>query len=259
MLLCLFGTQCKQEEPAPNTSVPENMTGDERSPGSVVGIMLDAYNFYSGTPWKGFVEMNQQLSLGFPKSGGRVAINGDFSKSLVVNNTQHELLIGGNRIDAARGKNGLYKSISAPSGSLFGTNTTVSLGRLAQSALYLPKEMVVSSPLKATDGPTAVGRNVLFNWNADPNNSKGVVVIAEFSLEHPYNKSKFRTLGEGYQQAILTEDNGHYTLNLDPKIPNGAFVTLHVGRGNYAPLGLEGENYAILGYTLSTGSFLVQE
>lgn len=149
--------------------------------------------------------------------------------------------------------------------SLYGKTVDIQLNGKAgdpavilQQSLYIPKDLVMSSPLKQS-ATQVLARNTPVLWNPDPQNTKGVYILIEFDPEAEENAAVNSTLQRYTYKLIQTDDDGVFTLSPDDfsNIPAGAIVDLWVGRGNYLIAdGVSGvDKYKLYSYTVAYNNF----
>lgn len=127
-----------------------------------------------------------------------------------------------------------------------------------QRGLYVPQDLVVSSPLKQSSSQV-LQRNTPVLWNPDPQNTKGVYILIEFDPEAEENAAFNNGVRRYEYNLIQTEDDGVFTLSPDDfsNIPAGAIVDLWVGRGNYLIAdGISGiDKYKLYSYSVAYNNF----
>lgn len=125
--------------------------------------------------------------------------------------------------------------------------------------LKLPMDIFVSSPTLASTG-RSINRRQVVTWNADPNNTRKVVIAIVFDLTKQDNKS----LNSNRPTAnyIEVNDNGQYQLTPDnfKNIPNKATISIFVARGNYTKVTSTNgkEKYTIYGYSVAEQKFILE-
>lgn len=112
-------------------------------------------------------------------------------------------------------------------------------------SMYVPKQLEISNPPITNEDeivPYCFSDNFVLEWNADPDNKEGLVVVAEYNglTAIPSNNRKPVT-----NTLNITNDNGRIVLRneLWKDIPNTAIVNLSVLRGNVKIEEIDEENY----------------
>jgi len=112
--------------------------------------------------------------------------------------------------------------------------------------MYVPNIVSITNPAVKTEQeqyPLCDSKNFVLEWNADPLNKEGLVVIAEYFGFNaiPSDAQQTHILNTDY----ITLDNGKATLNPDlfNGMPNMAIVHIILLRGNVAIKDIEGESY----------------
>lgn len=114
--------------------------------------------------------------------------------------------------------------------------------------MYIPELVEIQNP-KITNPeelmPSCYFEDFVLEWNADPNNKEGLVVMAEYFGDN-VNPAK-DTQEHILNTDIIAEDNGRTVLDKDlfEGIPNHAIVHLILLRGNFAIEELDGETYQL--------------
>ncbi len=95
--------------------------------------------------------------------------------------------------------------------------------------------------------PACYYKDFLLEWNADPNNKEGLVIIAEYFGNNaiPTNDNNDHI----FNTDIIKEDNGQAILNNDlfKNIPDLGIVHLILLRGNVKIEEIEGQLYKFFG------------
>jgi hypothetical protein len=168
------------------------------------------------------------------KQKSRIAING-----LKINGNSTSKKIGSNESNDIFGKTITF-SISTPNAkNSKATNTS-------EIVMYVPNIVSITNPAVTTEQekyPLCDSKNFVLEWNADPLNKEGVVVIAEYFGFNaiPSDAQNTHVLNTDYIEL----DNGKATLDaaLFNGIPNLAIVHIILLRGNVALKDIEGESY----------------
>lgn len=179
-----------------------------------------------------------------------------------------QISIGDNKwMPNAQGTYGFDKVL--PQQGLFGTNVTFTLkppsaqsnnqsrssGASASTlttTLYSPLAISITNVPPQTSLTLVPYQNTLLQWNTDPKDSNGVIVIAEFLPGRYVNKT---TLSQGYtylmEKSMLVPDNGSTSIpwSFFSMFPAGGHVILWVARGNYSIAANGTYNYQVGGYT----------
>lgn len=142
------------------------------------------------------------------------------------------------------------------SNNIFGKTVTFRInaantktGKLANAeevVMYVPSIISITNPAVKTEQeqyPLCDSKNFVLEWNADPLNKEGLVVIAEYFGFNaiPIDAQNTHVLNTDYIEL----DNGKATLDaaLFNGIPNLAIVHIILLRGNVALKDIEGESY----------------
>lgn len=151
----------------------------------------------------------------------------------------------------------LSQKLSAnESNSIFGKTVTFRInaantktGKLANAeevVMYVPNIVSITNPEVKTvqeQYPLCDSKNFVLEWNADPQNKEGLVVIAEYFGFNaiPSDAQNTHVLNTDYIEL----DNGKVTLDaaLFNGMPNMAIVHIILLRGNVALKDIEGESY----------------
>ncbi len=112
--------------------------------------------------------------------------------------------------------------------------------------MYVPELVEITNP-KITNSdellPSCYSKDFVLEWNADPNNKEGLVVIAEYFGNNavPINSTDEHILNTD----MIKEDNGRAVLNNDlfKDIPNLSIVHIVLLRGNVDIQEIDGELY----------------
>ncbi|MCH7525328.1 MAG: hypothetical protein IIC74_10090 [Bacteroidetes bacterium] len=112
--------------------------------------------------------------------------------------------------------------------------------------MYVPELVEITNPAVTNleeRSPLCDSNNFVLEWNADPNNEEGLIVIAEYFGGNaiPEHSQDIRILNTDF----IENDNGRTTLNtsLFQDIPNLSFVDIILLRGNVTIEEIEGELY----------------
>lgn len=118
--------------------------------------------------------------------------------------------------------------------------------------LYVPEIIQITTPKMETSKdlyPMYFYKDVLLRWNADPNNSNGVMITISWGGSI---LGQFENTDEHISTTCIVDDNGEILLdkNLFDDIPDYAFVYIKLLRGSYASLNLDNQ-FDIWSYWLS--------
>lgn len=112
--------------------------------------------------------------------------------------------------------------------------------------MYVPELVEITNPkIESEDDlfPICYYEDFVLEWNADPDNEEGLVVIAEYFGNNaiPQNSTNEHILNTD----VIDVDDGHIVLNNDlfRDIPNLSIVHLVLLRGNVTIQEIEGELY----------------
>ena len=112
--------------------------------------------------------------------------------------------------------------------------------------LYVPNLLNITNPSVANEEelmPLCYSEGFVLEWNADPNNEEGLVIIAEYFGENviPENSDDSHL----QNVDVIENDNGRVVLNASIfyNIPNLAMVDLILLRGNVKIEEIDGETY----------------
>lgn len=116
--------------------------------------------------------------------------------------------------------------------------------------MYVPELVEITNP-KVSNAeelmPTCYFDNFQLEWNADPNNEEGLIIIAEYFGNNviPNNDTKEHI----FNTDFIKIDNGSVTLNNDlfDGIPDLSIVHLILLRGNVKLEKIQGEYYKFFG------------
>lgn len=113
------------------------------------------------------------------------------------------------------------------------------------STLYVPAAIYVNTTNHNPDPSNTI------TWNADPNNTNGVVIVAEYDPGLTLNGLVAGTFPVPIRNSISVDDNGSTTLptSFYSSFPPSSSVILYVGRGSYTIATSNGYNYRIGAYT----------
>jgi len=114
------------------------------------------------------------------------------------------------------------------------------------SKMYVPDLLEITNPKIISEKdlfPICYYKDFVLEWNADPNNKEGLVVIAEYFGNNAIPKND---TGEHILNTdIIDTDDGHAVLNnaLFKDMPNLSIVHLVLLRGNVVIEEITGESY----------------
>lgn len=161
-----------------------------------------------------------------------------------INSDNMAMLSKSNKITTTKantiyGKTISFK-VSATNGSRINGNETTEI------EMYVPELVEITNPSVtnlAERSPLCDYSDFVLEWNADPKNEEGLVVIAEYFGGNaiPEKSQDIHILNTDF----IETDNGRTTLNtaLFQDIPNLSFVDIVLLRGNVSIEEIEGELY----------------
>lgn len=163
---------------------------------------------------------------------------------LSINNETMKMQSESHKITALEAKDVYGKTIR------FKINNTNSLSMSrddgSEVEMYIPELVEITNPSVTTldeRSPLCYYSDFVLEWNADPNNEEGLVVIAEYFGGNaiPQNSQNTHILNTDYIEL----DNGHTVLSeeLFEGMPNLSFVDIVLLRGNVTIEEIEGELY----------------
>ncbi|WP_457618141.1 hypothetical protein [Lutibacter sp.] len=136
----------------------------------------------------------------------------------------------------------IHFKISKEANSMKSTNTSSE----TEVEMYVPELVKITNPkIESEDNlfPICYYEDFVLEWNADPNNKEGLVVIIEYFGNNaiPQNSTNEHILNTD----IIDTDDGHIVLNNDlfKDIPNLSIIHLVLLRGNVTIQEIEGEFY----------------
>jgi hypothetical protein len=155
-----------------------------------------------------------------------------------------------------------------PQKGLFGTKVTFTVNNksngngqsgnsqnTATATLYSPQPISVTNVPPRTPINLVANTATAINWNTDPNNPNGVIIIGEYLPTRYMNK---KSLSAGYskmiESSIQVPDNGSTSIpwSFFSKFPQGGHIILWVARGNYTILANGRYSYQVGGYTAAS-------
>jgi len=167
------------------------------------------------------------------KQNGKISINGK-EKGMALSQK-----LSANESNSIFGKTVTFR-INAPN------TKTGKLANAEEVVMYVPNIVSITNPEVKTvqeQYPLCDSKNFVLEWNADPLNKEGLVVIAEYFGFNaiPSDAQQTHILNTDY----IALDNGKATLNPDlfNGMPNMAIVHIILLRGNVAIKDIEGESY----------------
>ena len=112
--------------------------------------------------------------------------------------------------------------------------------------MYIPQQLTITNPKVETEEdlmPFCYFEDFVLEWNADTENTEGLVVVAEYSgiSAIPANDKRIHIVNTD----VIKEDNGRAVLDnkIWEGIPNSGVVTLSLMRGNVKIEEIDEENY----------------
>lgn len=118
--------------------------------------------------------------------------------------------------------------------------------------IYSPSAIYITNVPPSTPLTLTYNTSTTLTWNTDPNNSNGVVIMADYLPNRYINKD---ALAAGYatpsQSSMLVSDNGNTTIpwSFFSNLPPNGHVILWVARGNYTIASNGNYNYKVGGYS----------
>jgi hypothetical protein len=247
----------------------------------ILGIIERYYKMQS-TKTEGSFMFQSNLTNNDPQMTKTVIMGGFFNDTKGVFETDGgDVSIGGKLLTNRNGWYG-YNKVE-PQAGMYGTNVTFSLnppisqggsaavlsqngqkqnqgqsgsttlGGSTQSAtIYSPKAITITNVAPRATVKLVPNTNTTLTWNADPLDSNGVVIIADYL---PARILNYYTNKAGNTHAIssseLVTDNGSTTIpwSFFSSFPVGSHITLWVARGNYTILANKDYSYKVGGYT----------
>lgn len=130
--------------------------------------------------------------------------------------------------------------------------TTVAGINTVTTTLYSPLPISITNVPPMTSVTLLPNNPTTLNWNADPNNPNGVIIIAEYLPTRYVNKSAL-SAGNSYliESSMLVPDNGSASIpwSFFSNFPAIGHIILWVARGNYTIAGDGTYNYQVGGYS----------
>jgi hypothetical protein len=151
----------------------------------------------------------------------------------------------------------------------FGTSLTFSISGSADfpassTTIYVPKEIYIDTVscqcinsfpvVKLSSSPYRI------NWNADPNNNEGVVVLIRYNAQLSQHRDPSFAGSPFFNPPIFTTDNGYYDISANDliNIPAGAVFDLIIGRGNQEDMLSGSKKISVEAVSRSSRSFLLE-
>ncbi|HLK31050.1 MAG TPA: hypothetical protein VKT28_20900 [Puia sp.] len=191
----------------------------------------------------GEVMTNKNGWYGFDKVGAQ---SGMYGTNVTFNLNPPKSQGGSGAAIQSQGDAGYNQKQNQSSAAVQSGATTLS------TSLYSPKPITITNiPAKSSIKLTP-NTNTTLTWNADPLDSNGVVIIADYLPTRIFN---YYTNKAGYTHALtsseLVPDNGSTTVpwSFFSQFPVGSHITLWVARGNYTILSNKDYSYKVGGYS----------
>ncbi len=179
------------------------------------------------------VVQNSNISDNINK--GNLVIN-----SLSLTNKNGTSKINKNNADNIFGKT-MKITVNSKKGTTFKDGSTNK-----EVEMYVPEQLEISSPKISTEEelmPICFYEDFVLEWNADPKNKEGLVVIAEYNgLSAVPSENKNIHI---VNTDVIKNDNGRTILNNNiwDGIPNSGIVNITLLRGNVKIENIDEENY----------------
>lgn len=142
----------------------------------------------------------------------------------------------------------------------FGSTTNFSISRIALTrsetneadttiSMYVPKPIEFVFPSVTSEQetyPLCYYKDLEIEWNADSNNTNGIVVAVEWNGTMIFGANYPDTYIR--RVDVINEDNGHAVLNneLFEDIPDTALVTISILRGNIENILIDDYSYKLI-------------
>lgn len=129
---------------------------------------------------------------------------------------------------------------------------TINEQSTASTTIYIPAAINITNVPPTNVIALTNGAPTTITWNADPNNTIGVIIVAEYYPEFFNNKASYNAGNKQFiRQALNVPDNGSTSIpwSFFDQFPVGGHITLWVGRGNFAIASNGTYNYRVGGYT----------
>ncbi len=170
------------------------------------------------------------------KQKSNISING-----ITLNRTASSQKLSANTSNTIFGKTVTFR-INAPNAK------TGKVANTSEVVMYVPNIVSITNPLVKTGQeqyPLCDSENFVLEWNADPLNKEGLVVMAEYFGFNaiPSDAQNTHVINTDYIEL----DNGKATLDaaLFKGMPNMAIVHIILLRGNVTRKEIEGESYKL--------------
>lgn len=129
----------------------------------------------------------------------------------------------------------------------FGASINFSIGgathfQASNVSMYVPQNIYIEPVATSCEtSTTVVSKNALpfrINWNIDPNNQNGVVILIRYNSFRSQNANPSFSGIPFFNTPILLNDIGQYDITANDlnNIPVGAFFDVIIGRGNQEEL-----------------------
>lgn len=244
LLLCIFWS-CKEK----NSTYPklDNDNGNRQ-----LNLLLGYYNFMS-QPTDGTIKISSYSTLyaqnlesrDFKADGVFVAQSTNYSNVKI-----NQALLGFNDGIFSNRDNKVLKNI-------YGQNAEFSFkdsqNNLVEQDLYIPSILNLSVKYNPAtyEVPLSLGTDI--SWNADIQNGKGIVIILDYNPRTNYPNIT-QNEPNPITKVIGVADTGSYILKEEDLtgFPNGASVTLSIGRAGFVVKSISNSNksYGFYGCSL---------
>jgi len=243
----IFSCNTNENQSIEQTTIQETSI-KLKSSYSLLDITPNIYHdYFRQTDYSAGFSSLKANSLAEPSIVRRINISDKSNKirNFLINNKSINSLTKAVKMSKVDGQNIYGKTISFK----IGTNNKDKVGNSSTETeveMYVPDLVEITNPKIDNDEellPICYYEDFVLEWNADPNNEEGLVVIAEYFGNNaiPEDSTNEHILNTD----VIDIDNGHAVLNNDlfKNIPNLSIVHLILLRGNVAIEEIEGELY----------------
>lgn len=128
--------------------------------------------------------------------------------------------------------------------------------------MYVPAEIAMTEPqFESTPNipDVSVSQELTISWNADPDNSLGVIVhVTNYDLMFANDPN---LPVEQREYAVLVPDNGEYTLpaNALDKLPIDEQIEITLMRGNFQEPTVDGKEFFLYAVTIDHGRLMLRK
>lgn len=141
----------------------------------------------------------------------------------------------------------------------FNGNIGLSLDDAANYDVYIPNILNVSVSNLSSNGGFIVGTQII--WNADPLNTNGVALLAEYSPNNQIDPSIASAYPNVMSGGITFEDTGKYTITSEDlkSYPKGSIIKFTIGRAGFILTnnGDVNEDLSFGAYTMVKGEYTI--